>query len=86
MLQFFLGLILTILGAAMTVKSESMLNAFGKIAFFYKYLGTESGSRLGYKLTGMLFFFIGVLTMTGLIGGFIFWIFGPLIRISAPTM
>ncbi len=68
------------IGAAMVIYSEKLLNAFGRIEFFEKYLGTEGGSRLGYKLVGLLVFFIFLLVFTGLIKGFLLWVFGPFMR------
>ncbi len=68
--HFILGLIIMIIGASMAIKSELMLNTFGSIGFFERHLGVEGGSRLGYKLVGILTFFIGVLIMTNMIGGF----------------
>jgi hypothetical protein len=53
---------------------------FGSVAFFEKYLGTEGGSRLGYKLLGILVFFLGVLITFKLIGAFMLWILSPLIN------
>jgi len=61
MLHIFLGLIGMIAGAAITIYSEKMLNAFGRIPIFDKYLGLEGGSRLGYKLIGIFIFFFGIL-------------------------
>jgi len=66
-------------GAAIVVYSEKMLNAFGRIEFFEKYLGTSGGSRLGYKLVGLLIFFLAMLTATGLIQGFMLWVLSPII-------
>jgi len=71
---------LAVVGALITIKSEAMLNMFGRVGFFEKYLGTEGGTRLGYKLLGILVFFIGVLLMTNLFGSFIGWVLSPLIN------
>ena len=79
-MYIIVGLVMTVIGAAIAVYSEKMLNAFGSIAFFEKYLGTEGGSRLGYKLLGVLIFFLGVLVMTNLIQGFLLWALSPLLR------
>ncbi len=80
MLRFFGGLLITALGIWMTVKSESFLKAFGPIGWFERHLGTEGGSRLGYKFIGVLIAFIGFLIMTGMINGFMAWLLGPLMR------
>lgn len=83
-MHILIGLIIFAIGALIVIKSEAMLNAFGRIAFFERYLGTEGGSRLGYKLVGLLLVFIGILVMTNLIGGFLEWLLGPLLRLSRP--
>lgn len=79
-MQFILGLIFFAAGAAIVIKSETMLNAFGRIEFFERHLGVEGGSRLGYKIIGMATIFIGILLITGLFNGFIYWILSPLIN------
>lgn len=83
-MQILLGLIIITAGALITIKSESLLNAFGRINFFEKYLGTEGGSRLGYKFIGLFTFFIGLLIMTGMIEGFMMWLLSPLLQFSSP--
>ena len=50
----------------MVWKTEAWFGFFGRIAFAEKYLGTEGGSRLFYKLIGMLAIIIGMLLVTGL--------------------
>ena len=70
------------LGILMVIKSEAIHSFFGPIAFFEKYLGTEGGSRLGWKLIGLLVFFIGLLTFTGMIDGFMLWVLSPLINMG----
>lgn len=81
-MKFILGVIITLAGVGIVVKSNSLVGFFGRIAFFDKYLGTEGGTRLGYKLIGVLAIFIGVLMITGLIDGFMNWLLGPLIKSS----
>ncbi len=81
-MQIILGLLIISAGAFMVVKTESMLSGFGRIAFFEQYLGTEGGSRLGYKLLGLLFIFIGTLIFTGMISGFLEWLLSPILRYS----
>lgn len=79
-MNIILGIIIAAVGALITIKSEAMLNMFGRIGFFEKYLGTEGGTRLGYQLIGVAVFFIGVLIATNLIGEFLGWILSPLIN------
>ncbi|MEI7498383.1 MAG: hypothetical protein WCK11_03815 [Candidatus Falkowbacteria bacterium] len=76
------GLLIAAMGTAMVIKTEWLVNNFGRIAFFDRYLGSEGGTRLGYKLIGLVAAFIGILMATGLVGGFLQWILGPLLRAS----
>lgn len=81
-MQFILGIIIMAIGMIIVIKSEWMLNNFGRIAFFEAKLGSEGGSRLGYKLVGIIFFFVGLLIMTNMIGGFLTWALSPLLKYS----
>lgn len=83
-MQIILGLIIMGVGALIIIKSEAVLNAFGRMAWFEEHFGMEGGSRLGYKMIGMLVAFIGILMATGLIGGFIEWMVSPLTRYNQP--
>ena len=83
-MHIIIGLIITIVGGIITIKSEKFLNAFGRIAFFENKFGPEGGSRLGYKLIGFLFIFIGVLIITNMIGGFLTWLLSPILKFSQP--
>lgn len=83
-MHIILGFIAIIIGALIVIKSEALLNAFGRIGFFEKHLGTEGGSRLGYKLIGIFVIFIGILIMTNMIGGFLTWVLSPILKYSNP--
>lgn len=76
------GLILLALGFVIVLKSEWLLSNFGRIAFFEAKLGTEGGSRLGYKLIGIVIIFIGILVLTNMISDFALWVLSPLLRYS----
>jgi fatty acid desaturase len=80
-MNFILGLILTVAGVLIVMKTEWLMQNFGRVAWFEKNLGAEGGSRLGYKLMGILAIFIGLLLVTGLIGGFMNWLVSPLTRV-----
>ena len=67
--RIILGLIITAIGALVTIKSEWIYQNFGAIPSADKYFGTDGGSRLAYKLIGIAACIIGLLTMTNLIGG-----------------
>lgn len=85
-MKFIIGFIMVVVGALVTIKSEKLLEFFGRIDFFEDKLGTSGGSRLGYKLIGLLIFFLGMLTMTGLIGGFMQFVLSPLLKWTNPEL
>lgn len=83
-MKFLIGLIMIILGAFMVAKSNKFLIFFGRIEFFETKLGTAGGSRFGYQLVGLALIFFGILVITGLIGGFLGWALGPLLKYGNP--
>ncbi len=78
-MTIILGLLIAAAGAILVVKTEWFLQNFGRIAWFEDKLGTEGGSRLGYKLVGIIAIFIGIVLMSGNGLNFFTWILGPLI-------
>lgn len=79
-MNIFWGLVLMAVGAAMVIKTEWLLQNFGRISWFEAKLGTEGGSRLGYKLLGIIVIILGIIQMTGGMGSFLAWILGPLLK------
>ena len=75
-----LGILITAAGAILIIKTEWFVNNFGRMAWFEDKLGSEGGSRLGYKLIGLLGVIIGVIVMTGSGTGFMQWLLGPLLK------
>ena len=65
--KIILGLIIAAVGAIITIKAEWIYQNFGAIPSAEKYLGTEGGSRLAYRLIGIAISIIGFLIMTNLI-------------------
>lgn len=84
MIHFLGGLAIIMIGFLITAKSEWMLENFGRIDFFETKLATSGGSRLGYKLIGIIAIFFGILIMTNMIGGFLNWALSPLLRYNQP--
>ena len=82
--SIILGIIVVIIGALITIYSDAIFNAFGTIPFFDKYLGTEGGGRLGYKLIGIICLIVGIIMMTGSGNAFMIWLLGPLLQYSQP--
>jgi hypothetical protein len=74
------GIIISLFGSWIIVQTDKWLGFFGRIEFFERHLGAEGGSRMGYKLIGIIFIFLGVLIITGLFQGFANWVLSPLIK------
>lgn len=62
-----IGAIVSIVGLVLTIKAEWFFQQFGRIPFAEKYLGLDGGTRLFYRLLGILFFIGGLLWATGAI-------------------
>ena len=75
MIRIVQGLILIVVGALITIYSEKIFNAFGYLPFAEKWFG-GGGTRLFYKLLGILVAFFGGLVMTNLTGPFLRWSIG----------
>ena len=78
-MRIFVGLIFIVIGAIITIKSERMLSAFGRVGFAEKYLGSSGGSRLFYQLFGVILVLVGFLIATDLLSKILISIFGGLL-------
>ena len=74
------GLLLISGGSLMVIKTEWLVQNFGRLAWFEEKLGSEGGSRLGYKLIGLVIVFIGIIVLTGNQNSFMAWLLGPLLK------
>lgn len=68
--SFIIGLLLIAAGLWLVIKTEGVYAMFGSIPWADEHLGFEGGSRLAYKLIGVLFCFFGILALTGQFRGF----------------
>jgi len=82
--HIILGLLITAAGVSLVIQTEWFLNNFGRIAWFEDKLGTEGGSRLGYKLVGIVLIFIGIIVLTGSGNSFMAWLVSPLTQYNQP--
>lgn len=85
-MHIIIGALVIVGGALISIKSEWFLASFGSINFMDRNFGAEGGSRLGYKLLGIIIAFIGMLIFTNMIGGFLQWLLGPLLKYSDPNL
>lgn len=64
--QIIIGIIVTALGFLATWKSNWILKNFGRVPWAEKHLSYEGGSRLFYKIIGIITIFIGLFLITGI--------------------
>ena len=76
--QIIIGIVGIIVGTMMVAKSEWLLSAFGRVNWAEPHLGTEGGTRIFYKLLGLITIFVSLLIMTGMVEGVLIAIFSPL--------
>jgi len=79
-MKYFLGLLVIAFGFLIVWKSDWIVNNFGRVNWAEKYLGYDGGSRLFWKLMGIVVIILSMLYMFGFIGGIIDAIFSPLFR------
>jgi hypothetical protein len=84
-MKYFIGSIAIIVGSILVIKTGWLLSWFGRIGWAERHLGTEGGSRLFYKLIGLLIIFCSFLAMSGLLGMMIRDTLGPLFGIFRTT-
>lgn len=82
MTRIILGLIGIGIGFVIVWQSEWLLQNFGTNAWAEQKLGTDGGSRLLYKLIGIIIMFLALLYMTGLIEGILLAVFGRLFMVK----
>lgn len=82
--HIILGLAITAVGVCLVAKTEWFLNNFGRMTWFEDKLGSDGGSRLGYKLVGLVLIFLGIVILTGSGTDFVTWLISPLMRYSTP--
>jgi hypothetical protein len=79
MFQKIFGVILVVVGALLIIKAEWFLENFGRIEWAEQKLGVEGGTRLFYKLLGLICIFFGMTLVLGLFSGIVYFVFSPLI-------
>ncbi len=70
-MKLFIGLLITVAGTVLILKTEWFMENFGHSAWAEEKLGTSGGTRLMYKGIGVALIFFGFMLMTGLMEGFL---------------
>ena len=76
----FTGLLIVAGGVFLIAKTEWFVSNFGRMAWFEDKLGSEGGSRLGYKLIGVIAIIVGIIVMTGSSTEFLRWLLSPILK------
>ncbi len=65
--QFIVGIIVAAIGFVLVWQADWFMRIFGAIPFAEKYLSSEGGTRLFYKLIGILIMIGGIMHATDLL-------------------
>jgi hypothetical protein len=79
-MKYFIGVICIGIGFVIIWKSDWLMNNFGRIAWAEEKLGMEGGTRLFYKLIGVVIIVFAFLFMSGALEGILRAIFGPTVQ------
>lgn len=74
-MKYFFGILIMVLGVFMVLKTPWFISNFGTSAWAENKLG-GGGTRLMYKILGVVFVFGALMGMTGMLGRMILGIFG----------
>jgi len=75
-MNIFFGLVAIVVGTLIVIKTEWIIQTFGKNTWAETHMGLSGGSRLLYKIIGVAAIFISLAAMTGLLGSFVTGTFG----------
>ncbi|MFA5133238.1 MAG: hypothetical protein WC459_00295 [Patescibacteria group bacterium] len=78
--RIIVGIIGTALGIAMNLKTEAFLRFTGKIPWAEQHLGVEGGTRLFYKLLGLIIIFLSWIYAFNWLNGLLQFLLGGLFR------
>lgn len=82
--RIIIGFLLAAAGFVLVWKAEWFNVNFGSISWAEEKMGSMGGSRLMYKLVGLLFLLIGFLVITNLHQQFFISVFGWLFGVKKP--
>ncbi len=79
-MKYLIGLIVIAIGFLLIWKTDWIVNNFGKIDWAEMRLSAEGGTRILWKLIGIVVIILAMMYMFGFIEGVIGAIFSPLFR------
>ena len=70
-MRYLLGTFIAVIGTLIVLKTEWIIANFGASAWAEEKFGTSGGSRLMWKVIGIILIFVGFLFITNMIQGFL---------------
>ncbi len=70
-MRYFVGIVMCLAGLLLILKTEWFIQNFGTSAWAEEHLGYNGGTRLMYKVIGLLFIFFGFMAITNLLNDFL---------------
>lgn len=84
-MKYFIGLIVIAVGTLLILKTEWLVNNFGHSDWAEQHLGTEGGTRILYKLIGVILILGAFLTMAGVFNSLLTNTFGGALQNEETT-
>ena len=81
-MTYFIGILVIVVGIFLVIKTEWFVQNFGSSAWAEEHLGSSGGTRLMYKMIGIIFIILSLMGMTGMLGEVIINIFGSLFGLN----
>ena len=78
-MRYFIGIVCVLAGVALILKTEWFIENFGASAWAEEKFGYSGGTRLMYKVVGMVLIFVGFLAITNMYQGFLMGTVGKLL-------
>lgn len=77
-MRYFIYALVITLGSILVIKTEWFVENFGSIAWAEQHLGTEGGTRLAYKLIGIILIITSLMMATGVLQSILLSFFAPM--------
>ncbi|RJR30774.1 hypothetical protein C4569_03805 [Candidatus Parcubacteria bacterium] len=82
MSRIIIGFVIVAISGLIVVRSEWIYQNVGAIPWAEAHLHAEGGSRMMYKLIGVVGIIIGFMLITNMLGSILLWILSPLLGVK----
>jgi hypothetical protein len=77
-MTYIIGIFIIAMGAVLIIYTEWFIENFGRSAWAEEKFGLSGGTRIMYKVLGLIIIFVSLLWMTGLFQSILLSVFGNL--------